>query len=220
MDNDRLFEQLLTQRRVELLVPFINLVDFSSFFSSRVHLVERLVEEAPIDIFIFLLDNGLPVDLRLGGGLTPYLMACYLEKIDLIDLLFARGADANIVDDYGRTAAFCAVSTGEVQVFDRVILAGANLNTKTKEGYTLWYFARGTLMFQRLAEMKVPIEKGLILKAINDFLVYDIDYEKLRVKIAILKSVGCEEPTEEQLGMKYRRDYELNHKLIKKLLHS
>jgi ankyrin repeat protein len=78
-----------------------------------------VTEDVP-DIVDVFCDSGVPVDQRQGMGWTPLMCAANAGMLRVVERLLARGADASIADDYGRTARSLAKEEGHKKVARRL----------------------------------------------------------------------------------------------------
>ncbi len=93
------------------------------------------------DIIERLLDAGVPADAVDNHALTPLMWAAghtndvpSKEAIATIDLLLARGADIDSLDDRGQSALMIAAERGHPDIVAHLIEAGADPETKNNEG--------------------------------------------------------------------------------------
>ena len=91
-----------------------------------------------------LLDAGAPVDSRDAGGYTPLIWATNRGAVKLIELLLARGADANAKttekNNAGRTALMMANNVAAVRV---LLAAGADPKAVEENDMPTWEFHKG-----------------------------------------------------------------------------
>ena len=80
-----------------------------------------------------LLNYDAPVDMQDKNGSSSLLNACLRNRVNVIDVLIARGADVNVVNHYLETALFHAQS---VQVAQLLLKKGAQVNAVNKLGRT------------------------------------------------------------------------------------
>jgi uncharacterized protein len=95
-----------------------------------------------------LLDNGARLNVKHRSGNTPLIMSADLSFVEMnakagdpppvssaevMSLLLARGADANAVGQYGRTALMEASSVAKVNL---LLARGAQVNVKDESGAT------------------------------------------------------------------------------------
>jgi uncharacterized protein len=95
------------------------------------------------DIVLRLLEAGVQAQARYGNGLTALMWAAgHEEGVGIIacgrviDLLLARGAALDEVDDRGRTALMLAAELGYADVVDLLLHRGADRTLKDKKGKT------------------------------------------------------------------------------------
>lgn len=85
-----------------------------------------------------LLDSGANINAKDNLGKTPILITMPAEKRDeLYSLLIAYKADASKKDTYGDTVLHTATLTKvPVSILEKLILAGADINARNKDGVT------------------------------------------------------------------------------------
>lgn len=80
----------------------------------------------------FLLDHGAVIDRPANNSTALHSAAAGGHKA-MVELLLARGADANARDDSGRTALHDAAANGYLSVADALIQGKADLNARSRE---------------------------------------------------------------------------------------
>ena len=91
-----------------------------------------------------LCDAGADLEVRDGINYTPLMDACRNGYLDVVTELIQRGANVNVVCDwgYGRTPLFAAAGWGHINnIMIELIKAGADINYKNKKGHTALYTA-------------------------------------------------------------------------------
>ena len=78
---------------------------------------------------------------RAGTALLLASMSDYAQT-ELVQLLLAKGAEANATDNLGNTALMLATQAGAFQVVESLLTGGTNVNAKNKEGWTALRYAR------------------------------------------------------------------------------
>ena len=113
-------------------------------------IVEKLIEqlkkvtyETHVDPFSGLSGemSYVTLDLEFTGGdfeETPLLLACRFGHADIAMMLIKAGADVNAIDTEGETALFNAFDSGLEEVVAYLINSGANLQTESESGETLY----------------------------------------------------------------------------------
>lgn len=71
------------------------------------------------------IDAGLPVNLTAGNGDSLLILAAYHCHVDTVDVLIARGADTERVNDRGQTALAAATFRRERPIVVSLLTAGA-----------------------------------------------------------------------------------------------
>ena len=74
------------------------------------------------------IDAGLPVNLTTGGGDSLLILAAYHCHADTVDMLLARGADPERVNDRGQTALAAATFRQQREIVQLLLDAGADPN--------------------------------------------------------------------------------------------
>jgi ankyrin repeat protein len=69
------------------------------------------------------------------------LEAVRLNKIEEVKKLIEKGADVNVVDEYGATALYWASYKGHSEIVKMLIEAGADVNVVNKYGITALHWA-------------------------------------------------------------------------------
>lgn len=95
-----------------------------------------------LEIMMYLLDHGASVSQVTGCGTTALLTACCYGKLDIVELLLVRGADAaNMTKNTRRSCLMAAADRGHHHVV-RCLLShqpAIPLNVQNNEGRTaLW----------------------------------------------------------------------------------
>lgn len=134
-----------------------------------------VVAGGAVDVLKFFLEKGMPVNAESYFG-SAVDTACAQNKVDIVDVLLDHGLDVNAENGDGETVAFSAMWSSDVRILDRLIMRGANLFHRNKKGENLWsaviwYCLRGVEEpnFQRLADMRVPLEKEVYDEYFNKF---------------------------------------------------
>ena len=105
-----------------------------------------------------LLDYGIDVNARYGAELTALMWAAghseeagAADVLETINLLIAKGAHLDDVDDRGRTALMTAAELGHTVAIDALLKAGADPSPKDKSGKTAADLASDDAIRTRLA---------------------------------------------------------------------
>jgi hypothetical protein len=159
--------------RIDLLAIFLEHLTWEEFMrdDSFIQYINNVLVEGHVDVMNFLLDKGLSVDYKIqyGYGYHSCLLAfaCTYGKVDIIDLLLSRGADANKEITGGVTAAFRAMLCGDPTVLDRLFLHGADLFHRDDKGRNLWTSMspfpwrdpQKVTMMLHLTKYRVPLDR-------------------------------------------------------------
>jgi ankyrin repeat protein len=105
--------------------------------------LSRAAYDGSLNIVKMLCDAGADLEVRDGLNYTPLMDACRNGYFDMAKELIQRGANVNVVCDwgYGRTPLFTAAEGGRINIMTELINAGADINYKNKKGYTALYNA-------------------------------------------------------------------------------
>ena len=76
------------------------------------------------------------IDATIGNGVTPLMHAARLGQLDVIDALLARGADPSLLNADLNGALWFACYADSVVCTERLIRAGAPLDTQNINGAT------------------------------------------------------------------------------------
>lgn len=86
-------------------------------------------------LVLYLLGLGMDVDTLDSNGRTPLIWASYLgSSMDVVNTLLKWGADVDRADKTGFTALLWAVVSGHMEVAEKLVHEGANVNVKDAEG--------------------------------------------------------------------------------------
>lgn len=77
------------------------------------------------------IDAGVPVDLTDAAGNTLLMLAAHHGHADTVTCLLERGADANRLDDRGRSPLAGAIVTGADEVAHALVYGGADPDAGT-----------------------------------------------------------------------------------------
>ena len=99
--------------------------------------------------------------------------AAALRKIEAVNYLFDKGADATIRDQLGRSSLHAASKDGNVAIFTKMLSLGLDANSKDMKGRTPLNFAK---QFCKTEAVNFLLSKGglqslflsLLLKALNE----------------------------------------------------
>ena len=108
-----------------------------------------------------ILDHGIDVNARLASDLTVLMWAAghsdeagAADVKETIELLTARGARVDDVDDRGRTALMTAAVLGRTTAAETLVKAGADVSLKDKSGKSAADLASDDAMLSVLASAK------------------------------------------------------------------
>lgn len=85
----------------------------------------------------FLLKAGAnPNATSFGSGPALHIAIQNNAELDIVRLLLAHGADANLSDAFGKTPLLYALEDTNAQLTELLLAAGASVHSKDNEGYT------------------------------------------------------------------------------------
>lgn len=83
-----------------------------------------------------LLDDGIDVNSKVPGGLTPLMFAAWSGRLATVKALLMRGADINAQTVAGSTPLMCAAASGHTTIVRTLLEAGAGVDVETRNGST------------------------------------------------------------------------------------
>lgn len=105
----------------------------------------QCVKDGDYQAVEFFIDSGFPVNIRDKYGVSLPGLATRAKHLNIVKLLFERGADINYQsDDRGYTPLMDAVQQGDAQLMDFLLLHGAKLDLQSKDGQTALVLAVGS----------------------------------------------------------------------------
>jgi hypothetical protein len=95
-----------------------------------------------------LVERGAALDARDGMGRTPLMWAAQMGHREVVELLLAHGADANVVETFSGTTALmqaAASDRGDLAIVEALLAAGADTSRVDEEGASAlaWALRRG-----------------------------------------------------------------------------
>jgi ankyrin repeat protein len=87
------------------------------------------------NIVQWMLDNGVPVNIRNGMGATPLHSAAHNNRLEIARFLLDRGAEVNakVINSDNRTPLHEAAAEGSVDLVQLLLDRGADINTVTSD---------------------------------------------------------------------------------------
>jgi ankyrin repeat protein len=113
-----------------------------------------LIEDGRRAAALDLINEGTDVNGSQGDGTTPLHWAAYKLDAELVRVLLAHGAKADVKNDYGASPLGEAVKAGNAPLVETLLKAGADVNAANVDGET-------TLMLAARAG-SVPVAKLLL----------------------------------------------------------
>lgn len=136
-------------------VPFLSA---SQFDKNRVGKLVKAANCGDEDKVLTLLNSGTPID-GLHMDCTALGQASRKGEIGVVRLLLSRGADVNLVLDWGRTALHVATARGEFEIVELLLQSGADHSLQeTRFGNTALHDACSS--FDGLDTAKVLLRYG------------------------------------------------------------
>lgn len=105
----------------------------------------------------WLLDAGMPVNLRNERGDTLLMLASYHGQVDTVLLLLERGANPEQTNDQGQTPLAGVAFKGNVAMAELLLRHGAHVDGAGPDGRTPLMFAA---MFDRLELLELLLQWG------------------------------------------------------------
>jgi len=105
----------------------------------------------------WMLDAGLPVNLRNERGDTLLMLASYHGQLDTVRLLLTRGANPEQANDQGQTPLAGVAFKGNVAMAELLLQHGARVDGAGADGRTPLMFAA---MFDRLEVLELLLARG------------------------------------------------------------
>jgi ankyrin repeat protein len=93
-----------------------------------------------LEVFRYLMDMGLDVNLQDKEESTPLINAARGNSLEVVELLAKGTEDINIQDGKGRSALAIAVSSNQPEVVQLLLDNGAAVSAFDKKGNTLAYY--------------------------------------------------------------------------------
>ncbi len=81
------------------------------------------------------LQQNIPIDSRIDGGLTALHLAVLFEQRTAVELLVSEGADGSLADDEGNTALHMAAFLGQTDIVRTLLAAGADPSVRNQLGF-------------------------------------------------------------------------------------
>jgi ankyrin repeat protein len=99
-----------------------------------------------------LLDAGADVNAPLPKvGSSPLLLACDMQRLEVVKMLLARGAAVNVPDSDGDTAIGLAAARNRPDIVRLLLAAGADKNIRNRSGKSALDYAAANGDFELLA---------------------------------------------------------------------
>ena len=139
-----------------------------------------------------LIAAGADVNVTDSKGMTPLILAVFLDNENCVEVLIAGHADVNAKETHlGNTALMTAAKTGNAGILKALIAARADVNAKDKEGWTALMKTHdaGIIKVLRAAGADVNAKNNIGLTA----LMYTEDAGSAKVLIAAGADVNAKD---------------------------
>ncbi|XP_065838890.1 serine/threonine-protein phosphatase 6 regulatory ankyrin repeat subunit B-like isoform X2 [Oscarella lobularis] len=94
-----------------------------------------------VAIATYLIENGANIEAENIFGQTPFLLACYCQRVGVVDLLISKGCNIYAKDKDGDGALALASLNGNVELAEKLIQLGLDVNEAQRGGYTSLHLA-------------------------------------------------------------------------------
>ncbi len=100
-----------------------------------------------------LIDQKADVNYKFASGITPFIHACIVGNVKIVQILLDHNADVNIQTKYGSTALKSAFYSGKIEIVNILIANGADIHTPNNCGNSILLNAcqSGNLKIVKLA---------------------------------------------------------------------
>jgi ankyrin repeat protein len=108
-------------------------------------LLHYAISGKKFDIALFLLNNGIDVNMINSDSQTALHLICVNQQLDVVEKLLENNADINLRDKYGNNAVWTAVFNCKGKNYDMVRLLmkyNPDIHTKNKAGRSPLDFAK------------------------------------------------------------------------------
>ena len=101
-----------------------------------------------VDIILYLLEQGIPIDITTKEGWTPLFIAAREGHAEAAKLLIYKQAAINIQTDMGATALTMVLTQpyptekDRLDLLEYMLRRGANPALKDRYGHDAWYYAK------------------------------------------------------------------------------
>jgi hypothetical protein len=123
----------------------ITITDFNTVFENEFDRFDVLCEclrfKNP-DILDFFLTHGVDVDMRLADSCTLLIWAVYKNNMPAVTVLLGRGADFNLVNNYGMNALLMAFHMENSGMVKFLLDEGASINFVDNDGNSALTYCR------------------------------------------------------------------------------
>lgn len=113
------------------------------------------------DLLLWMLRDGAKVDMPDAlNGWTPLMrVACLSGNEDVAEVLIAKQADVNKIDNSGKTILMAASMNGHFNLVRLLVEKGANIYLKNREGKTALEFAQSFDRHRIIKYLEYQVQK-------------------------------------------------------------
>jgi ankyrin repeat protein len=154
----------------------------------------KACEDGSLDIVKVLVDAGANINLKSKGEFSPLLYAVENKRKPIVEYLVSKGVNIDEKNGHlGNTALIKACEFGSLDIAKVLVDAGANINLKSKAGFTPLFYA--------VQKNHKPVVEYLISKGVNvdekngqegSSALYQASYDGLLEIVTMLVDAGAD----------------------------
>jgi len=149
--------------RLTLLLPVLAIAVIGNLQAATIH--EAIDQGDSVAVAAMLDTNPALIDDRLPNGRSPLHTAAYGGKLNIVELLLNRGADANAATGSGSTPLHGSTLAGYEAIVRLLVENGADINIANRGGYTPFTNAA---MSGSLPTMRFLVDAGASIEPATD----------------------------------------------------